>query len=200
MQDVLSGDLEEDADEGLRSHMSRCEGCAQAWEAAWQVRAMLAQEQEQDPGEAYFEQATVSIMDRVSAIAASEAQPVPADEEPVVASARYGPLQIRGVGVAFIVALSFFVESVGASVDPVPTLPLRDAGGARLIPAPATPDLPVAAHADGVHAAYADHLHRQAALAGKQAASPDIPLTQLSPEMPPTVQLFASPPPLPQAA
>ncbi len=108
MEDVLDGEADGESAARLKEHLGDCERCADAWHAIWQVRSLLAQCEPPDPGEVYFERATVAIMDRVSAM---QEHKTPADEPPIIGSMRYGPLPVRGVGAAFLFTLGVLVGS-----------------------------------------------------------------------------------------
>ncbi len=108
MENVLDGDADDESANELKEHLGDCERCADAWHAIWQVRSLLTECEPADPGEAYFRQATASIMDRVSALHSHKA---PAEESPIISSMRYGPLPVRGVGAAFVFAVGVLVSS-----------------------------------------------------------------------------------------
>ena len=109
MQDVLNGEVDEESADGLSEHLSDCERCADAWHAVWQVRSMLMECEPPDPGQPYFQRATARIIDR---IAGMQPEKAPAEEPPIISTTRYGPLSVRGVGAAFVFALSVFVGSL----------------------------------------------------------------------------------------
>ena len=113
IEDVLNGKADAEGENGLREHLRHCEDCADAWHVAWQVRQTLNQCDVPEPGESYFAQATAGIMSRIRAI---DPDAVAAEDSPAVASARYGPLQIRGVGLALLMALGFLVPAFRAPV------------------------------------------------------------------------------------
>lgn len=119
MENVLDGDADDESANELKEHLGDCERCADAWHAIWQVRSLLTECEVPDPGETYLQQATASIMDRISA---GQTQEAPAEEPPIIGSMRYGPLSIRGVGAAFVFAVgclfSSFVSSPGEAKSP----------------------------------------------------------------------------------
>ncbi|MBM3500285.1 MAG: zf-HC2 domain-containing protein [Armatimonadetes bacterium] len=120
IEDVLNGEAEAEGELGLREHLRHCDACAEAWHVAWQVRQTMARCEVPDPGESYFRQATASILSRIRATGPSAA----ADGSPEVVSARSGPLQIRGVGLTLLMALSFLAPAFRPAVaSPVPLLP-----------------------------------------------------------------------------
>jgi hypothetical protein len=119
IEDVLNGDADADGEDELREHLSHCGTCAEAWHVAWQVRQTLNRCEVPDPGEPYFAQVTSGIMARIRAIDPDAA----VEGSPAITSARYGPLQIRGVGLALLMAFGFFVQAFRAPVvySPLPT-------------------------------------------------------------------------------
>ncbi|MBM3476873.1 MAG: hypothetical protein FJX75_26670 [Armatimonadetes bacterium] len=117
IEDVLNGEADRDGEEGLRQHLSHCGHCAEVWQVAWQVRQTLQQCEAPDPGESYFEQATVGIMARIRAIDPDAAV---AEDSPAISSVRYGPLQIRGVGLALLMALGLLTQAFRPSVPYCP--------------------------------------------------------------------------------
>ena len=179
--------------------MSRCEGCAEAWQAAWEVRSMLGSAEESDPGEAYFVQATAGIMSQVSVIAASETPSKTTEDVSVVGSLRYGPLQIRGVGVALLITATLLIEGLFSPAAPSRAGLVPDLGGLRLTPASDCVDLPAAPFAARAHAAYAGH-PAHAAFAAKQPAPRIPPASQPNPSQAARMQAYDSPPPQPLAA
>jgi hypothetical protein len=114
IEDVLNGEADREGEEGLRQHLGHCGHCAEVWHVAWQVRQTLQQCEAPDPGEPYFEQATAGIMARIRAIDPDAAV---AEGSPAVTSARYGPLQIRGVGLALLMALGLLTQALRPSVS-----------------------------------------------------------------------------------
>ena len=117
MECIFDGDLDEDSEEGLHEHLGDCAACADSWHAYRRVRVALVDSEIFDPGEAYFEEATASIMERVTALAASQTSP-PEDAPVVGSSMRYGPLGVRGVGLAFVLVLTFFLDALASSPAP----------------------------------------------------------------------------------
>ena len=117
IEDVLNGEADGEGDEGLRQHLSHCGHCAEVWHVAWQVRQALKRCEVPDPGESYLEQATAGIMARIRAI---DPDAVVAEGSPAVSSARYGPLQIRGVGLALLMALGLLTQAFQSSAPYCP--------------------------------------------------------------------------------
>ena len=115
IEDVLNGDVDAEHADGLSEHLGECERCAEAWDVAWQVRSALNRCEAPDPGEPYFHQATARIMARIRAM---EAEAQVAASSPVGTSARYGPLQVRGVGLLLLVMLASLLEGFGAPARP----------------------------------------------------------------------------------
>jgi hypothetical protein len=109
IEDVLNGDANGEAERGLRDHLGQCETCSEAWRTAWQVRSALNRCPASDPGDSYFRLATARIMARVEALGAEVDGAEPA---PAVGSARYGPLQVRGVGLLFAMLLGCLLDGV----------------------------------------------------------------------------------------
>ena len=145
MEEVLDGDLDGDSHEDLREHLSHCERCAEDWDAAWQVRSLLRGRESVDPGEAYFEQATANIMDRIAVLAVRTR---PVEEVPVASSARYGPLSIRGVGLAFLLLLTLCLDALHESYGAVRSFsPLGPKQDLRLAPIDPSVDLAASFHA-----------------------------------------------------
>ena len=140
IEDVLNGEADGDGEEGLRQHLSHCGHCAEAWHVAWQVRQTLQECEVPDPGESYFEQATAGIMARIRAIDPDAAV---AEGSPAVTSARYGPLQIRDVGLALLMALGLLSQALQPCTTYSPLSPADHKGdgvpGARALEATEAP-------------------------------------------------------------
>lgn len=118
MEDVLNGESDGESEDRLREHLSQCEECTNTWHAAWQVRHTLNRCEVLDPGEPYFEEATATIMARIEAL---QMEAPTAGGSPAISSARYGSLQIRGVGLVFFVALGFLLQAFRGPATYLPT-------------------------------------------------------------------------------
>jgi hypothetical protein len=150
IEDVLNGDADGEGENGLREHLRHCADCADAWHSAWQVRQALARCEVHDPGESYFRQATASIMARIGAF---ESATVATESPSGVVSARYGPLQVRGLGLALLMALGFLAPALRTAVaDPVrapgdsPAVRALEVDAAPPTAPQASPHRPAASH------------------------------------------------------
>lgn len=176
MENVLDGDADDGSANELKEHLGECERCADAWDAIWQVRSLLSECDAADPGEPYFQQATASIMDRISAM---QSHASPAEQPPVIGSMRYGPLPVRGIGAAFVFAVGVLVSSfvsspgeakspAGASVGDVSWVPAR---AVRPVPRDTWAFRGTAGHCD-VHTARNGDRHPETGVTRRPSARP----------------------------
>lgn len=105
MDGVFDGELAEGEAQGLHRHLAQCEHCGQQWRSGWQVRDLLSAEPIPDPGEAYYEEATASIMLRIEV---EEQVSKPAPRSVLYDPLRHGPLAIRGVAATLLFGLGIY--------------------------------------------------------------------------------------------